>query len=87
MNVKIVKGQEWLLICPAPIVKVLEGLVNKMDEELRNFVEERWGIYEAALTQKDARFLNRHQHTMALIRTLANVLALALSIFIAYKVW
>jgi hypothetical protein len=31
--------------------------------------------------------LGRHQHTMALIRTLANVLALALSFVIAYKVW
>jgi len=57
-----------------------------MDEELRNFVEEKWGLYESALEKKDA-MLGRHQHTMALIRTLANVLALALSIFIAYKVW
>ena len=57
-----------------------------MDEELRNFVEEKWGLYESALAQKDATF-GRHQHTMAFIRTLANVLALGMSVVIAYKVW
>jgi len=60
--------------------------VNNMDEELRNFVEEKWGLYESALAQKDAT-LGRHQHTMAFIRTLANVLALGMSVVIAYKVW
>ena len=58
-----------------------------MDEELKQFIEERWGIYEAALAQKDARFLNRHQHTMAFIRTIASSIALILSAFITYKVW
>lgn len=67
--------------------KDLEGLVNKMDIELKQFIEERWGIYEAALAEKDARFLNRHQHTMALIRTVASASALIVSLFIAYKVW
>tara|TARA_R100000005_G_C4880743_1_gene132519 strand:+ start:267 stop:440 length:174 start_codon:yes stop_codon:yes gene_type:complete len=57
-----------------------------MDEELRTFVEEKWGIYEEALANKDA-MLGRHQHTMALIRTLASVMALGMSILIAYKVW
>ncbi len=57
-----------------------------MDEELRNFVEEKWGLYESALEKKDA-MLSRHQHTMAFVRTLANVLALGMSIIIAYKVW
>lgn len=57
-----------------------------MDEELRTFIEEKWGIYEKALAEKDA-FLNRHQNTMALVRTLASVLALGISIIIAYKVW
>lgn len=58
-----------------------------MDEELKQFIEERWGIYEAALAEKDARFLNRHQHTMALIRTVASASALIVSLIIAYKVW
>ena len=57
-----------------------------MDEELRNFVEEKWGLYESALEKKDA-MLGRHQHTMALVRTLSNVLALLMSVVIAYKVW
>lgn len=57
-----------------------------MDQELRAFVEEKWGLYESALAEKDAN-LGRHQHTMALIRTLANVLALGMSVIIAYKVW
>lgn len=57
-----------------------------MDEDLRNFVEEKWGLYESALAQKDAS-LGRHQHTMALIRTLASVMALGMSFLIAYKVW
>ena len=57
-----------------------------MDDELRTFVEEKWGLYESALAQKDA-MLGRHQHTMALIRTLASVLALGMSFVIAYKVW
>ena len=57
-----------------------------MDEELRNFVEEKWGLYESALEKKDA-MLGRHKHTMAFVRTLANVLALGMSIVIAYKVW
>jgi hypothetical protein len=57
-----------------------------MDEELRTFVEEKWGLYESALEKKDAT-LGRHQHTMAFVRTLANVLALGMSIIIAYKVW
>jgi hypothetical protein len=57
-----------------------------MDEELRTFIEEKWGLYESALAKKDAS-LGRHQHMMALVRTLANVLALGMSIIIAYKVW
>ena len=57
-----------------------------MDEELRMFVEEKWGLYESALAQKDA-LLGRHQHTMALVRTLASVTALGMSVLIAYKVW
>jgi len=57
-----------------------------MDEELRNFVEEKWGLYEKALAQKDIS-LGRHQHTMAFVRTLASVMALALSVVITYKVW
>ena len=57
-----------------------------MDEELRNFVEEKWGLYESALARKDAS-LGRHQHAMALIRTLASVMALGMSFLIAYKVW
>ena len=60
--------------------------VSKMDEELRNFVEEKWGLYESAFANKDT-MLGRHQHMMALIRTLANVLALGMSVVIAYKVW
>lgn len=60
-------------------------MVNDMDEELKTFVEEKWGLYESALAKKDA--LGRHQHTMALVRTLSNVLALFMSVFIAYKVW
>jgi len=31
--------------------------------------------------------LARHQHTMALIRTLASVMALGMSLLIAYKIW
>lgn len=81
-----VKVRAYQLICLVAVVKDLEKRVNNMDEELRNFVEEKWGLYESALEKKDA-MLGRHQHTMALIRTLANVLALALSIVIAYKVW
>jgi len=57
-----------------------------MDEELRNFVEEKWGLYESALAKKDAT-LGRHQHTMAFIRTLASVMALGMSLLIAYKIW
>ena len=57
-----------------------------MDEELKQFIEERWGIYEAALAEKDT-LLKRHQHTMALIRTVASSLAVVLSIVIAFKVW
>ncbi len=57
-----------------------------MDEELRTFVEEKWGLYEEVLAKKDA-MLGRHQHTMALIRTMASVMALGMSILIAYKVW
>ena len=86
MIVFSVKVRAYQLICLVAVVKDLEKRVNNMDEELRNFVEEKWGLYESALEKKDA-MLGRHQHTMALIRTLANVLALALSIVIAYKVW
>lgn len=74
------------MICLVAVVKDLGGLVNNMDEQLRTFIEEKWGIYEKALAEKDA-FLNRHQNTMALVRTLASVLALGMSIIIAYKVW
>ena len=86
MIVFSVKVRAYQLICLVAVVKDLEKRVNNMDDELRNFVEEKWGLYESALEKKDA-MLGRHQHTMALIRTLANVLALALSIVIAYKVW
>ncbi len=75
-----------LLIWLVQNVMELERLVNNMDEELRTFIEEKWGIYEKALAEKDA-FLNRHQNTMALVRTLASVLALGMSVIIAYKVW
>tara|TARA_B110000444_G_scaffold259286_1_gene302541 strand:- start:748 stop:1008 length:261 start_codon:yes stop_codon:yes gene_type:complete len=81
-----VKVRAYQLICLVAVVKDLEKRVNNMDEELRNFVEEKWGLYESALAKKDAT-LGRHQHTMAFIRTLANVLALGMSIVIAYKVW
>lgn len=57
-----------------------------MDEELRNFIEEKWGLYESALAQKDIS-LGRHQHTMAFVRTISSVIALALTILITYKVW
>jgi len=67
--------------------KDLEGLVNKMDNELMEYIEQKWGIYEAALAEKDARFLTRHQHTMALIRTVASASALIVSLIVAYKVW
>ena len=75
------------MICLVAVVKDLEGLVNKMDNELMEYIEQKWGIYEAALAEKDARFLNRHQHTMALIRTVASASALIVSLIIAYKVW
>lgn len=75
------------MICRVDDAKELEGLVNKMDNELMEYIEQKWGIYEAALAEKDARFLNRHQHTMALIRTVASASALIVSLFIAYKVW
>ena len=81
-----VKVRAYQLICLVAVVKDLEKRVNNMDEELRNFVEEKWGLYESALEKKDA-MLSRHQHTMAFVRTLANVLALGMSIVIAYKVW
>jgi hypothetical protein len=75
------------LICLVEDAKDLEGLVNKMDIELMEYIEQKWGIYEAALAEKDARFLNRHQHTMALVRTVASASALIVSLIIAYKVW
>ena len=45
-----------------------------MDDELKAYIDERWGIYEAALMEKDSK-LARHQHTMALIRTVAACIA------------
>lgn len=45
-----------------------------MDEELKAYIDERWGIYEAALLEKDGK-LARHQHTMALVRTVAACIA------------
>jgi len=51
------------------------------------YIEKKWGIYEAALAEKDARFLNRHQNMMAFIRTIASVSALIVSLIVAYKVW
>lgn len=45
-----------------------------MDEELKAYIDERWGIYEAALLEKDSK-LAQHQHTMALIRTIAACIA------------
>jgi len=47
---------------------------DNMDKELKAYIDERWGIYEAALLEKDSR-LARHQHTMALIRTVAACVA------------
>jgi len=61
--------------------------MNDMDIELMEYIEKKWGIYEAALAEKDARFLNRHQHTMAFIRTVASASALIVSLIVAYKVW
>jgi len=58
-----------------------------MDIELMEYIEKKWGIYEAALAEKDARFLNRHQNMMAFIRTIASVSALIVSLIVAYKVW
>ena len=52
-----------------------------MDEELRTYIEETWGRYEAALAEKDSR-LARHQHIMALVRTLASVAAVGLLIYL-----
>jgi hypothetical protein len=65
---------------------ILQKKSDIMDDELRLFVEEKWGAYEKALAKKDA-LLGRHQHTMALVRTLASVMALGMSVLIAYKVW
>ena len=75
------------MICLVDDAKDLEGLVNNMDNELMEYIEQKWGIYEAALAEKDARFLTRHQHTMALIRTVASASALIVSLIVAYKVW
>ena len=58
-----------------------------MDIELMEYIEKKWGIYEAALAEKDANFLNRHQNMMAFIRTIASVSALIVSLIVAYKVW
>ena len=58
-----------------------------MDRELLQYLEDRWGQYEAALAAKDAQFLHKHQNLMALVRTMASVMALGVSIFVAYKVW
>jgi hypothetical protein len=57
-----------------------------MDIELMEYIDKKWGVYEAALAEKDT-LLKRHQHTMALIRTVASSLAVVLSIVIAFKVW
>jgi len=45
-----------------------------MDEELKAYIDERWRIYEAALLEKHSK-LAQHQHTMALIRTVAACIA------------
>jgi len=45
-----------------------------MDKELLEYIDKKWGQYEAALREKDSR-LARHQHTMALIRTIAACIA------------
>jgi hypothetical protein len=45
-----------------------------MDEELKAYIDETWGRYEAALLEKDSK-LARHQHTMALVRTVAACIA------------
>lgn len=58
-----------------------------MDDELKAFIEEKWGLYEQALALKDKETLSRYQHTMAFIRTMASVMALGMSVVIAYKVW
>ena len=50
------------------------------------YIDKKWGVYEAALAEKDT-VLMRHQHTMALIRTVSSSLAVILSIVIAFKVW
>jgi len=57
-----------------------------MDIELMEYIDKKWGVYEAALAEKDT-LLKRHQHTMALIRTVASSLAVILSVVIAFKVW
>lgn len=57
-----------------------------MDIELMEYIDKKWGIYESALAEKDT-LLRRHQHTMALIRTVASSLAVVLSVVIAFKVW
>lgn len=57
-----------------------------MDIELMEYIDKKWGVYEAALADKDT-LLVRHQHTMALIRTVASSLAVILSVVIAFKVW
>lgn len=87
MNVVPVMVRALLLTWFVPDAKDLERLVNNMDKELMEYIERKWGIYEAALAEKDARFLNRHQHTMAFIRTVASASALIVSLIIAYKVW
>jgi hypothetical protein len=47
---------------------------DTMDKELLEYIDKKWGQYEAALREKDSR-LARHQHTMALIRTIAACIA------------
>ena len=57
-----------------------------MDIELMEYIDKKWGIYESALAEKDT-LLRRHQHTMALIRTVASSLAVVLSVVIAFMLW
>jgi hypothetical protein len=53
-----------------------------MDDELKQYIDETWGRYEAALMEKDSK-LARHQHSMALVRTVAACVACVGFLFVA----
>ena len=57
-----------------------------MDDELRNFVEEKWGLYESALATEGCYFGSPSTYYGFFVRTLANfVLALGMSIVIGLQ--